>query len=172
MDPQADGSRGYNSPVHVLLSWYGYPDTNKLKFSTFWGLLRAGIPSDGLPRPCSGECCTAACQWAPGQVLEHVTHPTTGEGAFTLLFYLVVKYFFVDSKRLESTWDLSMICFLHKNMCLFCCLVCLQRQTIELIPVTRVTYSWKGKSHIYFVYGNEFKVNADDYPATCCCTVM
>ncbi|XP_053173366.1 protein SSUH2 homolog [Scomber japonicus] len=47
-----------------------------------------------------------------------------------------------------------------------------QRQTIELIPVTKVTYSWKGKSHIYFVYGNEFKVNADDYPATCCCTVM
>ncbi|KAF3860601.1 hypothetical protein F7725_000856 [Dissostichus mawsoni] len=47
-----------------------------------------------------------------------------------------------------------------------------QRQTIELIPVTKITYSWKGKSHIYFVYGNEFTVNADDYPATCCCTVM
>ncbi|XP_068454711.1 protein SSUH2 homolog [Clinocottus analis] len=47
-----------------------------------------------------------------------------------------------------------------------------QRQTIELIPVTKVTYAWKGKSHVYFVYGNEFKVNADDYPATCCCAVM
>ncbi|KAF3697015.1 Protein SSUH2 -like protein ssu-2 -like protein [Channa argus] len=47
-----------------------------------------------------------------------------------------------------------------------------QRQTIELIPITKVFYSWKGKSHIYFVYGNEFQVNADDYPATCCCTVM
>ncbi|TDH10382.1 hypothetical protein EPR50_G00075060 [Perca flavescens] len=47
-----------------------------------------------------------------------------------------------------------------------------QRQTIELIPITKVTYSWKGKSHVYFVYGNEFKVSADDYPATCCCTVM
>ncbi|KAM9342662.1 protein SSUH2 homolog isoform 1-T1 [Pholidichthys leucotaenia] len=47
-----------------------------------------------------------------------------------------------------------------------------QRQTIELIPVTRVTYFWEGKSHVYFVYGNEFKVNAEDYPATCCCTVM
>uniref|UniRef100_A0A8D0D1E6 Ssu-2 homolog, related sequence 1 n=1 Tax=Sander lucioperca TaxID=283035 RepID=A0A8D0D1E6_SANLU len=47
-----------------------------------------------------------------------------------------------------------------------------QRQTIELIPITKVTYSWKGKSHIYFVYGNEFKVSADNYPATCCCTVM
>lgn len=46
-----------------------------------------------------------------------------------------------------------------------------QRQTIELIPVTKVTYSWKGKSYIYFVYGNEFKVSADNYPATCC-TVM
>ncbi|XP_047438002.1 protein SSUH2 homolog isoform X2 [Mugil cephalus] len=47
-----------------------------------------------------------------------------------------------------------------------------QRQTIELIPVTKVTYTWKGNTHIYFVYGNEFKVNADDYPATCCCTIM
>lgn len=47
-----------------------------------------------------------------------------------------------------------------------------QRQTIELIPVTKVTYKWKGDSHIYFVYGNEFKVSADNYPATCCCTVM
>ncbi|XP_076579520.1 protein SSUH2 homolog isoform X2 [Chaetodon auriga] len=47
-----------------------------------------------------------------------------------------------------------------------------QRQTIELIPVTKVTYSWKGKSHLYFVYGNESKVSADNYPATCCCTVM
>lgn len=52
------------------------------------------------------------------------------------------------------------------------CFLCFQRQTIELIPVTKVTYSWKGNSHIYFVYGNEFKVNADNYPATCCCTVM
>ncbi|XP_041859943.1 protein SSUH2 homolog isoform X2 [Melanotaenia boesemani] len=47
-----------------------------------------------------------------------------------------------------------------------------QRQIIELIPITKVTYSWKQKSHIYFVYGNEFKVSADDYPATCCCSVM
>ncbi|XP_068603250.1 protein SSUH2 homolog [Brachionichthys hirsutus] len=47
-----------------------------------------------------------------------------------------------------------------------------QRQTIELIPVTKVTYTWKGKSHIYFVYGNEFKVSADNYPATCCCSIM
>lgn len=47
-----------------------------------------------------------------------------------------------------------------------------QRQTIELIPVTKVTYTWKGNSHIYFVYGNEFQVDADNYPATCCCTIM
>ncbi|XP_028307914.1 protein SSUH2 homolog isoform X2 [Gouania willdenowi] len=47
-----------------------------------------------------------------------------------------------------------------------------QRQTIELIPVTKVTYLWKGKSNVYFVYGNEFKVDAENYPATCCCSVM
>lgn len=47
-----------------------------------------------------------------------------------------------------------------------------QRQTIELIPITKVNYMWKGKSCLYFVYGNEFEVNAEDYPATCCCSVM
>ncbi|KAA0714373.1 Protein SSUH2 -like protein [Triplophysa tibetana] len=47
-----------------------------------------------------------------------------------------------------------------------------QRQTIELIPITKVNYMWKGKSYVYFVYGNEFEVNAEDYPATCCCSVM
>ncbi|XP_052460864.1 protein SSUH2 homolog isoform X1 [Carassius gibelio] len=47
-----------------------------------------------------------------------------------------------------------------------------QRQTIELIPITKVNYRWKGKPNFYYVYGNEFKVNADDYPATCCCSVM
>lgn len=47
-----------------------------------------------------------------------------------------------------------------------------QRQTIELIPITKVNYMWKGKSHFYFVYGNEFQVSVDDYPATCCCSVM
>nr|XP_055023252.1 protein SSUH2 homolog isoform X1 [Misgurnus anguillicaudatus] len=47
-----------------------------------------------------------------------------------------------------------------------------QRQTIELIPITKVNYKWKGKSHFYYVYGNEFQVSVDDYPATCCCSVM
>ncbi|XP_059379295.1 protein SSUH2 homolog [Carassius carassius] len=47
-----------------------------------------------------------------------------------------------------------------------------QRQTIELIPITKVNYRWKGKPNFLYVYGNEFKVNADDYPATCCCSVM
>uniref|UniRef100_A0A3Q3M7B9 Ssu-2 homolog, related sequence 1 n=1 Tax=Mastacembelus armatus TaxID=205130 RepID=A0A3Q3M7B9_9TELE len=47
-----------------------------------------------------------------------------------------------------------------------------QRQTIELIPITKVTYMWKQKSHMFFVYGNEFAVNAEDYPATCCCCAI
>ncbi|XP_063076599.1 protein SSUH2 homolog isoform X2 [Engraulis encrasicolus] len=47
-----------------------------------------------------------------------------------------------------------------------------QRQTIELIPITKVSYSWKGKSCVYYVFGNEFKVSADDYPAKCCCTIL
>uniref|UniRef100_A0A8C9VXQ5 Ssu-2 homolog, related sequence 1 n=1 Tax=Scleropages formosus TaxID=113540 RepID=A0A8C9VXQ5_SCLFO len=47
-----------------------------------------------------------------------------------------------------------------------------QRQTVELIPVTKVDYKWKEAFHSYLVYGNENKVNADDYPDTCCCTIM
>ncbi|XP_016089475.1 protein SSUH2 homolog, partial [Sinocyclocheilus grahami] len=47
-----------------------------------------------------------------------------------------------------------------------------QRQTIELITITKVNYTWKEKSYVYCVYGNELKVNTDDYPATCCCSVM
>ncbi|CAM4718848.1 unnamed protein product [Leuciscus chuanchicus] len=44
-----------------------------------------------------------------------------------------------------------------------------QRQTIELITITKVNYTWKEKPYVYYVYGNELKVNAEDYPATCCC---
>ncbi|KAK7136297.1 hypothetical protein R3I94_014820 [Phoxinus phoxinus] len=47
-----------------------------------------------------------------------------------------------------------------------------QRQTIELITITRVNYTWKEKPYVYYVYGNELKVNAEDYPASCCCSVM
>ncbi|XP_026189387.1 protein SSUH2 homolog [Mastacembelus armatus] len=49
-----------------------------------------------------------------------------------------------------------------------------QRQTIEVIPVTKVTYEWKEESHVFFVYGTDGRVSADDYPATCCgcCPLM
>lgn len=47
-----------------------------------------------------------------------------------------------------------------------------QRQTVELIPISKVKYKWKGDSHIYYVYGNENKVSADNYPATCCCVIQ
>uniref|UniRef100_A0A8D0GB38 Protein SSUH2 homolog n=1 Tax=Sphenodon punctatus TaxID=8508 RepID=A0A8D0GB38_SPHPU len=47
-----------------------------------------------------------------------------------------------------------------------------QRQTIELIFLTKVEYAWKGKQYSYFVYGNENKVYAEEYPKKCCCAVM
>ncbi|KAF5898134.1 protein SSUH2 isoform X2, partial [Clarias magur] len=46
-----------------------------------------------------------------------------------------------------------------------------QRHTIELIPVTKVNYDWKEKSHSYIVFGNENKVYTKSYPAACCCSV-
>ncbi|XP_028262767.1 protein SSUH2 homolog [Parambassis ranga] len=47
-----------------------------------------------------------------------------------------------------------------------------QRQTVELIPITKVNYKWKGGDHLFYVYGNEQKVSADNYPATCCCVIL
>ncbi|XP_066554403.1 protein SSUH2 homolog isoform X2 [Amia ocellicauda] len=57
----------------------------------------------------------------------------------------------------------------HQARFLSTCRILQQRQTIELIPITRVHYTWKGKTHIFFVYGAEHKVHTDDYPAKCCC---
>ncbi|XP_041945357.1 ssu-2 homolog, tandem duplicate 2 [Alosa sapidissima] len=51
------------------------------------------------------------------------------------------------------------------------CRILQQRQTIELIPVTRVHFTWRDKTHIYFVYGAEHNVYAKDYPAKCCCSI-
>uniref|UniRef100_A0A3B5M5V9 Ssu-2 homolog n=1 Tax=Xiphophorus couchianus TaxID=32473 RepID=A0A3B5M5V9_9TELE len=47
-----------------------------------------------------------------------------------------------------------------------------QRQTVELIPVTKVNYKWKSSIHIFYVYGKENKVNTDNYPETCCCVIL
>ncbi|XP_008294050.1 protein SSUH2 homolog [Stegastes partitus] len=47
-----------------------------------------------------------------------------------------------------------------------------QRQTVELIPISKVNYKWKGDTHVYYVYGNENQVSADNYPATCCCVIQ
>ncbi|XP_029288340.1 protein SSUH2 homolog [Cottoperca gobio] len=47
-----------------------------------------------------------------------------------------------------------------------------QRQTVELIPITKVNYKWKSDSHDYLVYGNEHQISADNYPATCCCVIQ
>ncbi|XP_039626718.1 protein SSUH2 homolog [Polypterus senegalus] len=52
------------------------------------------------------------------------------------------------------------------------CRILQQRQTIELIPVTRVHYRWKEKTYIYFVFGAEHQVYSEDYPAKCCCCVI
>ncbi len=35
-------------------------------------------------------------------------------------------------------------------------------------PITRANYTWKKKPYVYYMFGNELKVNADDYPATGC----
>ncbi|XP_067907497.1 protein SSUH2 homolog isoform X2 [Heterodontus francisci] len=47
-----------------------------------------------------------------------------------------------------------------------------QRQTIELIPVTKVHFQWKGREHSYFVYGTEKNVYAPDYPSKCHCAIL
>jgi hypothetical protein len=47
---------------------------------------------------------------------------------------------------------------------------------VRIVPVTKVTYEWKGRSRAYFVYGYENKVHlpAGSYPQSCCwgCSLM
>ncbi|XP_013909239.1 PREDICTED: protein SSUH2 homolog [Thamnophis sirtalis] len=47
-----------------------------------------------------------------------------------------------------------------------------QRQTVELVPLTKVKYEWKGKPYSFYVFGNENKVYSEDYPAKCCCSIL
>ncbi|KAG8128045.1 hypothetical protein E2320_014922, partial [Naja naja] len=46
-----------------------------------------------------------------------------------------------------------------------------ERQTVELVPLTKVKYEWKGKLYSFYVFGNENKVYSKDYPAKCCCSI-
>ncbi|KAF7207597.1 protein SSUH2 homolog isoform X1 [Nothobranchius furzeri] len=47
-----------------------------------------------------------------------------------------------------------------------------QRHVVDLVPITKVNYKWKTNMHVFYVYGNENKVSAEDYPATCCCVIL
>ncbi|XP_069824812.1 protein SSUH2 homolog isoform X2 [Dendropsophus ebraccatus] len=47
-----------------------------------------------------------------------------------------------------------------------------QRQNIELLPLSKVYYTWKGKQGVYYVYGMENKTYCDNYPRKCCCCVI
>ena len=48
-------------------------------------------------------------------------------------------------------------------------LILAQRHQVQVIPVTGATYKWKNSKGEFYVYGNEQKVYAPDYPQTCCC---
>ncbi|XP_077868667.1 protein SSUH2 homolog [Saccoglossus kowalevskii] len=44
-----------------------------------------------------------------------------------------------------------------------------QRQRLRAVPVSEVAYTWKDTNTRFWVYGNEHKVHAPDYPQQCCC---
>ncbi|KAG9466851.1 hypothetical protein GDO78_015999, partial [Eleutherodactylus coqui] len=52
------------------------------------------------------------------------------------------------------------------------CRIRRQRHTIEWLPLTKVDYTWKGAEYHYYVYGNENRAYAKDYPRKCCCAIM
>jgi len=39
-----------------------------------------------------------------------------------------------------------------------------QRHQVRIVPVTKVTYEWKGKLHVFYVYGYENKIHLPKYP--------
>ena len=43
-----------------------------------------------------------------------------------------------------------------------------QRHQVRIVPVTKVTYEWKGKPHVFYVYGYENKIHLPKYPQKCC----
>ncbi|XP_074200531.1 protein SSUH2 homolog isoform X7 [Camelus bactrianus] len=45
-----------------------------------------------------------------------------------------------------------------------------QRQTIELVPLTEVRYSYRGKTSVYYLYGTDHRVHVVDYPERGRCT--
>uniref|UniRef100_A0A0B6Z1P1 Protein SSUH2 homolog n=1 Tax=Arion vulgaris TaxID=1028688 RepID=A0A0B6Z1P1_9EUPU len=47
--------------------------------------------------------------------------------------------------------------------------ILMQRQRVRVVPVTEVFYHYKDKNSTFFVYGDEHKVHAPDYPAKWCC---
>ncbi|XP_073501403.1 protein SSUH2 homolog [Phyllobates terribilis] len=70
------------------------------------------------------------------------------------------------------TWASQNALEQHRMQFSSSCRVLRQRQSVELIPLTKVQYVWKGKKLNYFVYGMENKVFAQNYPQKCCCAVM
>jgi hypothetical protein len=60
----------------------------------------------------------------------------------------------------ESYVTFNNICFIINTF---------QRQTLRGVPVTEVKYKWDDVTTRYWVYGNERKVYAPDYPHQCCC---
>nr|XP_056723039.1 protein SSUH2 homolog [Euleptes europaea] len=60
----------------------------------------------------------------------------------------------------------------HKMQFASECHILRQKQTVEVVPVSKVEYEWKGTHHSFYVFGNEKKVYAKDYPGKCCCSVM
>ncbi|XP_063797628.1 uncharacterized protein LOC134958851 [Pseudophryne corroboree] len=60
----------------------------------------------------------------------------------------------------------------HQTQFSTSCRILRQRQSVELLPLTKVHYTWKENQFSYFVYGKENKVYIQNYPQKCCCVVM
>ncbi|KAI1900007.1 hypothetical protein AGOR_G00067780 [Albula goreensis] len=104
-----------------------------------------------------------------GLPTEHISK-VTGEIVFSDMQYLVYPVVgFPDNAINQAS---ARAVREHQVQFSSTCRILQQKQTIELIPVTRVHYSWKGKTHIYFVYGAEHRVFTEGYPAKCCCCLL
>ena len=54
-------------------------------------------------------------------------------------------------------------------MCIMILSNSLQRQQVHVVPLTAVTYEWKGKSGDLYICGFENEVYAPEYPETFRC---
>ncbi|XP_059150494.1 protein SSUH2 homolog [Physella acuta] len=74
------------------------------------------------------------------------------------------------SHFLETEINTASHALVNKHACSFPTeRILMQRHVVQIVPVTEVSFTYEDMMSSFFVYGNEHKVYAPNYPEQCCC---